>query len=236
MCDRRQGTCDLPAASRKRPAEPPRRGPIEPPHGGPEEDPPDMSPSEVLRAFLRIRKGVARADSDITNLADETELLFDRLRRTLRIPPRTPAAPADASPAPSPQTLQWLARSGAAAVVISWRTDGRADVFIDGYPPIRALPRKLAILLDLLQEDSGQMTDNMVGWKRRETLMAAMAKRTGQPFGPSALTTAINRLRNALAAAGGNSYLLETNRPLGYRFARKAPPPVAAAVQAGGNV
>ncbi len=122
---------------------------------------------------------------------------------------------------PSDSTLKGLAERGAVDVSISWDDEDKPTVVIDDYPPMYDLAPQEARLLQLLQEDSGEVTDEKVGWKLPKDLSEGMEKFTGRPLKHHSLTTAMSRLRNSMERQQNNRYFIQTHRDKGYRFARR---------------
>lgn len=96
--------------------------------------------------------------------------------------------------------------------------DGRTEVQIDNLTVF--LPPKLASLLEVLATDEGEVSDRFVGWKRRDAIWDALAKRHPGASDPAqdegrrdhTITNLISRLRKELAAQGLHPAFVQTDR------------------------
>lgn len=123
------------------------------------------------------------------------------------------------------EILRRDAEGGIEALVFTWRSDGSADIQIDGGTQIHLKPG-LAELLDVISVDdstedlSRSTTDGLVGWKRYDDVGACLSRRKGGlPVGRRAVTQRIWKLREVLRESGINPFLVLTSRRKGVRFA-----------------
>ena len=181
----------------------------------------------IQKRFPRLEKSIDKIGDDLTQVQDELRAILHDLEPVLQASGLSALSLA-AEPAntgrrqdTSRRVLEKLAEAGVDEVRFTWASDGSADVVIDSYPATGRFSRKQAILLDLLQQDWGQITDDKVGWKSPEEISEAMEKRTGESLDYSALTTAINRLRDLLNERFNNRFLIQNHPERGYRFARR---------------
>jgi hypothetical protein len=171
---------------------------------------------EIQRRTSRSEQSTARnADDLVQILADFEETLGVIPEGAMTLPKRV-VVPASTE---AEEILEKLARRGVETIRIDWHANGSARIVVDGNGVVPSLSHMLAELLDLLQEDCGKVTDDLVGWKSCEYLRDAMARRTGKPCSKTNLTSRICRLRKALRRAGVNMRLVQNRGALGYRFA-----------------
>jgi hypothetical protein len=169
----------------------------------------------------RISKLEEDADSlalDLANLADDLEgqpvaTVSDSRRGDRRSGHDARAA------------LQHTAEAGVGSVRMLPRSDGSADVLVDGGKQF-TLPPTLADLLAILTTSRGwEPRDGLVGWKTLDDIARLLEKKSGRTFTLHAVTQQVYRLRREIFERGGvNPWLVQTNRRLGVRFALRLSP------------
>lgn len=131
------------------------------------------------------------------------------------------------------EVLQQLANLGV-TIEIAHNPDGSAIVTVGQTQKFRLNSPILVDLLVTLTEDSGSGpgNDGLVGWKSAQQLRQRLGEKRGRNLTCHAIAVSIHRLRLALLAAGLNRFLVQTNRRMGFRFARK----VKESPEIGGNL
>ncbi|MCP4896935.1 MAG: hypothetical protein GY906_08160 [bacterium] len=154
-------------------------------------------------------------------LADLTDLVADLEDTALTTaPPRRVKRRIKAEAA---RVLSRAAEGGAYSLKIVPRTNGEADVRIDEGTWF-TLPSTLTELLRILAQDFGSAADEFVGWKTKDEVAILLGKNLSKQFNTHAVTQLVHRLRKELLDQGGvNSYLVQTNRQHGLRFALRQP-------------
>jgi hypothetical protein len=120
------------------------------------------------------------------------------------------------------------ARAEAAAGVESLRmeptTRGAMLVAVGNRGPF-PLERQLATLLGILAAGPRDACDGLVVWKRRDEVIAALAKQTGRAVDAKRLNQLVHKLREAFRHVGQNRWLVQrrgAGDALALRFARRA--------------
>lgn len=127
--------------------------------------------------------------------------------------------------------LRRTAEAGAASLAITPRSDGFAEVQVDG-GKLFTLPPTLAELLSILASNRGrEEEDGLVGWKTIDEIARLLEKKAGRSFTTHAVTQQIHRLRRELFVRGrANPWLVQTHRRSGARFALRLVPEARPAV------
>ncbi len=136
--------------------------------------------------------------------------------------PNHPRLPSPGGPAAGASVAS--AVPGITLLHFDWQPDGSAVAYLDGKPVrLSAAP---ASLLQVLEEDTGLVTDALVGWKSLAEVKERMAKKTGQVLSTGGLNNVVYRLRQALWTQAGlhNDYIQRKPRKGLIRFARRRDP------------
>ena len=193
---------------------------------GPDERPrrrrPRARKGSARAALYELGRKVARAEQLLGEIGDDMTLIMEQIDREGVDGPCDPGWRGPGGNAPGGGASEPL--GGVKHVGIERNTDGSAEVSLKGYPKIH-LSKVLVDLLELLCEDGDESPDNKVAWKTRDYLQKRLTRPGCKPLTTSAVTTNINRLRNALEKVVGHRRHIETDRRFGYRFARLKSPP-----------
>jgi len=186
--------------------------------------------------MLVLMRGLARRYKNLVNKISKAEMnasfieyeMFQLLRMFEELSEQAPDCLGAESPVGGRSTakkpLLHLAESGASSLEINARTDGMADVRVDGGNQF-TLPPMLADLMTALSMDNGRSEDAFVGWKTVSEITDYLTRQQGKPVSRRAITQNVYRLRRELFDRGGvNPYLVQSNRLRGMRLALRCKP------------
>jgi len=182
-----------------------------------------LADTRLATAFRRLQRKLERLATrlddireDVDDAARAVEVLVSALPSAAAALPRkgvrSPVAPEEQS------VLRAEADAGVPSLDVVPHADGSLDVSVNGRRSFR-IPPLPATLLQVLVAPGPVAADGLLAWRSRAELAAALGKQTGEPVSQRYLTKIVHRLRKAFRAAGENSFLVQTHRRLGVRFA-----------------
>jgi hypothetical protein len=184
-----------------------------------------MVQDEIEKAIGDLFNRIHELDIEMSDILDDVGNLLERLREAGIVQE-------DGSPPPAPrreprrrgkkndrdhELLIKLAQAGVAKVQIDPPSGGGARVTIDGGPEVTLTP-VLANLMRALIADSGDSSDDLVGFKSPSELARLLGKQSKKEIKQQTVREAVRRLRQALSSRNYNPYLVQSDRQWGYRF------------------
>ncbi len=186
-------------------------------------NPDPIAPSPSFSARLTgLRSKLSGLQKNVSALEEHLDGVLcdlDGLAGLPDLPPHLPPPSiSDFALAERHRLLRQQASAGARSVKITPHANGAAHIQIDGRREV-ALPPAVAALFQILKDDFGTRTDQMVGWKTIAEIKQALVKRNVGSFTDRAVIELVYRLRRKFAACGENQFLIQSRRNLGYRLA-----------------
>lgn len=187
-----------------------------------------MGHDKIEKTVKTLARRVGKVENEVSGIGDDLHGLLQVIEETGKAQNAEPSSCGpkregnwrDELTPEGHAALRDRAKTGVTNINIEPLSKGRARVTIDGGAEMELTP-VLAGLMRALCEDSGFSDDGLVGFKTLADLTWLLGKNAKKHVKPHAVSAAVSRLRDALAAKGYNPYLVQTDHRLGYRFAKR---------------